>query len=82
MTTTNTPTRPAKGGREEHKMTLKQALEQAINAGYLYVTDRGTNADGELWCIDEFITSLNPDADDAYDPHTYELEHDVITEYK
>lgn len=62
-------------------MTLKKALEQAINAGYLYVTDRGTNADGELWCIDEFIAGLNPDADDAYDPHTYALEGDTITEY-
>lgn len=59
-------------------MTLKQALEQALRAGYLYVTDQGTNADGELWCIDECDTRWDLDADS---PHTYALEADVITEY-
>ena len=58
--------------------TLKQALRDAETAGYLYVTDQGTNADGELWCISECDTRWDLDADS---PKSYELEGSSITEY-
>lgn len=61
--------------------TLKKALEAATAAGYLYVTDRGTNADNELWCIDLCGEHWDLDVDDDENGNTYGYFAGKITEY-